>query len=150
MPIRLANRDGGTTRFRDDPTYAIILASEKSLTSEEIIVMSANTRFERDLDLLLQSGQRLLNAIQYECHRNSFKGQVEETLGPDDCFYLSDDSLLNRDCPWKPLLQGAPEFVEGRILAAGGIDCSGQFGEPAGGPLHASMLHRFPHRFLWI
>lgn len=53
--------------------------------------MSNGTRFEGDLDRLIKTGTRLRNAIQYECHRESFKEQVEKELGKDKAQSYLDD-----------------------------------------------------------
>ena len=53
--------------------------------------MSTSTRFERDLDRLINTGSILHNAIQYACHSEEFKEQVVERMGAKDAaIFLSD------------------------------------------------------------
>ena len=53
--------------------------------------MPTKTRFEGDLDRLINTGARLLNAIHYECHREAFKEQAVKRLGKDRAQSYLDD-----------------------------------------------------------
>lgn len=51
-------------------------------TSEEISTLNID-RYEKDLDALIEQGDQLLNAMQYECWPQKVTDHVEESLGDE-------------------------------------------------------------------